>query len=93
MSSRDLNNEDYFSYDPKRLPSCDALFRAKAPLSPEHFFRYPRAAVRRQSLYPRRLSKGGIFVPETAIRAPNHFEGNSLPCCYVARAIRLRCTS
>jgi hypothetical protein len=40
MSSRDLNNEDYFSYDPKRLPSFDALFRARAPLSPEHFFRY-----------------------------------------------------
>jgi hypothetical protein len=40
MSSRDLNNEDYFSYDPKRLPSFDALFRSKAPLSPEQFFRY-----------------------------------------------------
>ena len=39
MSSRDLNNEDYFSNHPKRLPSFDALFRAQARLSPEHFFR------------------------------------------------------
>jgi hypothetical protein len=39
MSSRDLNNEDYFSNHPKRLPSFDALFRAQAQLSPEHFFR------------------------------------------------------
>ena len=39
MSSRDLNNEDYFSNHPKRLPSFDALFRAQAHLSPEHFFR------------------------------------------------------
>jgi hypothetical protein len=39
MSSTDLNNEDYFSDHPKRLPSFDALFRAQAPPSPEHFFR------------------------------------------------------
>ena len=39
MSSRDLNNEDYFSNHPKRLPSFDALFRAQPQLSPEHFFR------------------------------------------------------
>ena len=39
MASRDLNNEDYFPYHPKRLPSFDALFRAKAQLSPEHVFR------------------------------------------------------
>ena len=39
MSSRDLNNEDYFSNHPKRLPSFDALFRAQAQLSPEHFVR------------------------------------------------------
>jgi hypothetical protein len=39
MSSRDLNNEDYFSNNPKRLPSFDALFRVQAQLSPEHFFR------------------------------------------------------
>ena len=39
MSSTDLNNEDYFSDYPKRLPSFDALFRAQAQLSPEHFFR------------------------------------------------------
>jgi hypothetical protein len=39
MSSRNLNNEDYFSNHPKRLPSFDALFRAQAQLSPEHFFR------------------------------------------------------
>ena len=39
MSSTNLNNEDYFSDHPKRLPSFDALFRAQAPLSPEHFFR------------------------------------------------------
>ena len=38
MSSRDLNNEDYFSNHPKRLPSFDALFRAQAQLSPEYFF-------------------------------------------------------
>jgi hypothetical protein len=44
-------------------------------------------------LQPRRLPEGDIFVPETAIRAPDHFEDTSLPCCYVARAIRLRCTS
>jgi hypothetical protein len=40
MSSRDLNNEDYFPHHPKRLPPFDALFRAKAQLSPEQFFRY-----------------------------------------------------
>ena len=39
MSSRDLNSEDYFSNHPKRLPSFDALFRAQAQLSPEHFVR------------------------------------------------------
>lgn len=39
MSSRDLNNEDYFSNHPKRLPSFDTLFRVQAQLSPEHFFR------------------------------------------------------
>lgn len=39
MSFTDLNNEDYFSDHPKRLPSLDALFRAQAQLSPEHFFR------------------------------------------------------
>jgi len=39
MSSTDLNNEDYFSDYPKRLPPFDALFRAQAQLSPEHFFR------------------------------------------------------
>jgi hypothetical protein len=39
MSSTDLNNEDYFSDRPKRLPSFDALFRAQAQLSPERFFR------------------------------------------------------
>ena len=39
MSSRDLNNADYFSNHPKRLSSFDALFRAQAQLSPEHFFR------------------------------------------------------
>ena len=39
MSSTNLNNEDYFSDHPKQLPSLDALFRAQAQLSPEHFFR------------------------------------------------------
>jgi hypothetical protein len=39
MSSTNLNNEDYFSDHPKRLPSFDALFRAQAQFSPEHFFR------------------------------------------------------
>jgi hypothetical protein len=39
MSSTDLNNEDYFSDHPKRLPSFDALFRAQAQLTPERFFR------------------------------------------------------
>jgi hypothetical protein len=39
MSSRDLNNEDYYSNHPKRLPSFDALFRAQGRLSPERFFR------------------------------------------------------
>jgi len=39
MSSTNLNNEDYFSDQPKRLPSFDALFRAQAQLTPEHFFR------------------------------------------------------
>ena len=39
MSSTNLNNEDYFSDHPKRLPSFDALFRAQAQLSPEYFFR------------------------------------------------------
>ena len=39
MSSTNLNNEDYFSDHPKRLPSLDAMFRAQAQLSPEHFFR------------------------------------------------------
>jgi hypothetical protein len=38
MSSTDLNNEDYFSDYPKRLSSFDALFRAQAQFSPEHFF-------------------------------------------------------
>jgi hypothetical protein len=38
MTSTDLNNEDYFSDHPKRLPSFDALFRVQAQLSPEHFF-------------------------------------------------------
>jgi hypothetical protein len=39
MSSTDLNNEDYFSDHPKRLPSFGDLFRAQAQLSPERFFR------------------------------------------------------
>src|SRR3984893_12831850 len=39
MSSGNLNSEDYFSDHPKRLPSFDALFRAQAQFSPEHFFR------------------------------------------------------
>ncbi len=39
MSSTDLNNEEYFSDHPKRLPSFDALFRAEAQLTPERFFR------------------------------------------------------
>jgi hypothetical protein len=39
MSSTDLNNEDYFSDHPKRLPSFDALFRAQAQFTPEQFFR------------------------------------------------------
>src|SRR6476620_4074962 len=39
MSSTNLNNEGYFSDSPKRLPFFDALFRAQAKLSPEHFFR------------------------------------------------------
>jgi hypothetical protein len=39
MSFGNLNNEDYFSDQPKRLTSLDALFRAQAQFSPEHFFR------------------------------------------------------
>ena len=39
MSTANLNNEDYFSDQPKWLPSFDALFRAQAQFSPEHFFR------------------------------------------------------
>jgi hypothetical protein len=39
MSSGNLNNEDYFSDHPKRLPSFDALFRAQAQFYPEDFFR------------------------------------------------------
>jgi hypothetical protein len=39
MSSTDLNNEDYFSDHPKRLPSFDALFRAQVRFTPEQFFR------------------------------------------------------
>ncbi len=39
MSSTDLNNEDYFSDHPKRMPSFDDLFRAQAQLTPERFFR------------------------------------------------------
>src|ERR1700676_3634696 len=39
MSFENLNNEDYFSDQPKRLTSLDALFRAQAQFSPEHFFR------------------------------------------------------
>src|ERR1700693_914293 len=39
MSFGNLNNEDYFSDHPQRLPSFDALFRAQAQFSPEHFFR------------------------------------------------------
>jgi hypothetical protein len=31
-------------------------------------------------LQPRRLPEGGIFVPETAIRAQDHFEVNFLFC-------------
>src|ERR1700730_956828 len=39
MSCTNLNNEDYFADQPKRLTSLDALFRAQAQFSPEHFFR------------------------------------------------------
>jgi hypothetical protein len=39
MSSADLNNEDYFSDHPKRLPSFDDLFRAQPQITPERFFR------------------------------------------------------
>jgi hypothetical protein len=39
MSSTDLNNEDYFSDRPKRLPSFDDLFRGQPQLTPERFFR------------------------------------------------------
>jgi hypothetical protein len=39
MSSADLNNEDYFSDHPKRLPSFDDLFRGQPQLTPERFFR------------------------------------------------------
>jgi len=38
MSSADLNNEDYFSDRPKRLPSFDDLFRPESHLAPERFF-------------------------------------------------------
>jgi hypothetical protein len=38
MSSADLNNEDYFSDRPKRLPSFDDLFRTESHLSPDRFF-------------------------------------------------------
>jgi len=38
MSSADLNNEDYFSDRPKRLPSFDDLFRTESPLSPDRYF-------------------------------------------------------
>ena len=38
MSSADLNNEDYFSDRPKRLPSFDDLFRSESHLSPDRFF-------------------------------------------------------
>src|SRR4029077_13130364 len=86
MSSTNLNNEDYFSDHPKQLPSLDALFRAQTQLSPEYFF----GILERQSLPPRRLPKGGIFVSETAIRAPDHFAIKFLSCCYVACAFRLR---
>jgi hypothetical protein len=93
MSSPDLNNEGYFSDHPKRLPSFDALFRTQAKLSPEHFFRNLERQSGDNHRKPRRLPEGGIFVPETAIRAPDDFEVNALPSCCVARAIRLRCTS
>ena len=89
MSSTNLNSEDYFSDHPKQLPSLDALFRAQAQLSPEYFFRI----LERQSLQPRRLPKGGIFVSETAIRTPDHLAIKFLSSCYVACAIRLRRTS
>jgi hypothetical protein len=39
MSSTDLNDGDYFSDHPKRLPSFDDLFRAQSQLTPERFFR------------------------------------------------------
>jgi hypothetical protein len=39
MSSTDLNNEDYFSDHPKRLPSFDDIFRAQPQLTPERFFK------------------------------------------------------
>ena len=38
MSSADLNNEDYFSDRPKRLPSFDDLIRPESHLAPERFF-------------------------------------------------------
>jgi hypothetical protein len=42
------------------------------------------------------LRRGNLLLVRAClqpIRAPDQFEGNSLPCFYVARAIRLRCTS
>jgi len=90
MSSGNLNSEAYFSDHPKRLPSFDALFRAQAQLSPEHFFRILARQSGDNHCSQDDYLRGGIFVPETAIRAPDHFEVNSLPCCYVARDIRLR---
>src|SRR6202162_817994 len=40
MSFGNLNNEDYFSDQSKRLTSFDALIRRQTQFSPEHFLRH-----------------------------------------------------
>ena len=89
MSSTDLNNEDYFSDHPKRLPSFDDLFRAQAQLTPERFFRNLERQSGDISLQPGRFPESGIFVPATAISAADNFTFDSLSGCRLGRAVRL----
>jgi hypothetical protein len=46
--------------------------------------------LRTQSSQPRRLPEGGIFVPETAVRAPDQFDARRRDYCLWLRLVHRR---
>jgi hypothetical protein len=87
MSSTDLNNEDYFSDHPKRLPSFDDLFRAQAQLSPERFFRNMEEQSGESHCSQDDFQRA--VVQAAAILAADDFTPDSFPRCRLNRTFCL----